>query len=137
MKRSIQILALVSIVILSSSVAWAQFGPSGPNGGANGQPYFNDADGDGLCDFCGEECLYDGDGDGLCDRCGAPNGNGPSANGPNGNGPGDGTGNQGEGPMDGTGYGAGPSRGTGDCDGTGASRDRGTLKNGQTRRGRQ
>ena len=121
MRRSIQILALFSIVILGSTVAWGNPRSSGPNRGTpvSAQQCYNDADGDGLCDYCGEPCLKDANGDGLCDNCGAPNGNGP-----NGNGPGDGTGNEGEGPQDGSGYGPGPSRGTSDCDGTSPSRDR-------------
>jgi len=127
MKRSIQILALFSIVTLASTTAWAQFGFGGQHRGApvNNEQCFNDQDGDGLCDYCGEPCVRDGDGDGLCDSCGAPNGNGP-----NGNGPGDGTGNAGDQPKDGTGYGAGSGRGTGDCDGTGPSADRTRLNRG-------
>lgn len=119
MKRTVQILALFAVVTLTSTTAWAQFGFGGQGTPVSNQHCFNDQDGDGLCDYCGEPCAMDGDGDGLCDNCGAPNGSGP-----NGYGPGDGTGNDGDGPKDGTGYGPGPTRGTGDCDGTGPARDR-------------
>ena len=34
--------------------------------------HFTDANGDGLCDYCGQACYYaDTNGDGLCDYCGA------------------------------------------------------------------
>ena len=136
MKRSIQIVVLFSIVALGSTAAWGQFGSFGPLGGTPvaglwyndadgdglcdycGAECLNDADGDGLCDYCGAECLNDADGDGLCDLCGAPNGAGP-----NGYGPGDGTGDRVQ-PRDGSGYGPGTTSGTGDCDGTGPTRDR-------------
>ena len=119
MKRSIQIVVLFSIVALGSTAAWGQFGSFGPLGGTLvAGLWYNDADGDGLCDYCGAECLNDADGDGLCDLCGAPNGAGP-----NGYGPGDGTGDRVQ-PRDGSGYGPGTTSGTGDCDGTGPTRDR-------------
>ena len=38
--------------------------------GQDGCGYYVDADGDGVCDYCGQGCRYyvDADGDGVCDN---------------------------------------------------------------------
>jgi hypothetical protein len=111
MKRSMQMLALFSIVTLGSSTVWAQFWPSMSNqaNGPSSQQVWEDADGDGVCDNCGQTA--------------AANRN-QSRKGKS-YGPGDGSGNQGQGPRDGSGYGAGSGRQAGDCDGTGPRGNRG------------
>ena len=72
-----------------------------------------------------QHALQDANGDGICDHCGNPVGSGranaqgkPAKNGKHW-GPGDGTGNQGMGPRDGTGYGAQSGQKMGPRDGTG------------------
>jgi len=106
MKRSIQILALFAIVILGSTAVWAQFRPSSPRNQVNGTTV--------------QQCPNDANGDGICDTCGQPVGSHRNqGKGGKGYGPGDGSGNKGQGPKDGSGYGAGSGNGSGSCDGTG------------------
>lgn len=89
-----------------------------------------------------QHALHDANGDGICDVCGNPVGSGrANAQGKaakNGKhwGPGDGTGNQGVGPRDGTGYGAQSGQKMGPRDGTGRVTNPGTgAGGGQGRRG--
>ena len=106
MKRSFQLFTLFVVLSLVSSVAWAQFGPAVARVSETPRA-FADANGDGICDITGQPV-----GSGNAGR----QGNGKKY------GPADGTGNQGSGPRDGTGYGAGKSKGSGTCDGTGQQR---------------
>ena len=83
-----------------------------------------------------QHALQDANGDGICDHCGNPVGSGKAnAQGKaakNGKhwGPGDGTGNQGVGPRDGTGYGAQSGQKMGPHDGTGWSTSPGAMAGG-------
>jgi len=105
MKRSIQILALFSVVILGSTAVWAQSW-----GGSRNQ----------VSGATVQQCPNDANGDGICDNCGQPVGSHRNqGKGDKGYGPGDGSGNQGQKPKDGSGYGAGSGSGQGSCDGTG------------------
>ena len=72
-----------------------------------------------------QHTINDANGDGVCDVCGQPVGSGQAnAQGKQAKkgkhwGPGDGSGNQGKGPKDGTGYGSQSGKGIGARDGTG------------------
>ncbi|RPJ61245.1 MAG: hypothetical protein EHM23_07670 [Acidobacteria bacterium] len=122
MKRSIQVLALFSVVILGSTVLWAQpgFGSPVQVSGTQVQQCPNDANGDGLCDDCGQP---------VGTHCNQGKGKGK--------GPGDGSGNQGQGPKDGSGYGSGSGNGNGNCDGTGPRGNQGNRGNRGGRGGRR
>jgi hypothetical protein len=80
----------------------------------------------------GQHALHDANGDGICDLCGNPVGSGrANAQGKAASkgkhwGPGDCTGNQGAGPRDGTGYGAQSGQKMGPRDGTGQPMNPGT-----------
>lgn len=89
-----------------------------------------------------QHALRDANGDGICDHCGNPVGSGrtdalgKSAKKGKHWGPGDGTGNQGVGPQNGTGYGAQSGQRVGPRDGTGRQTTAGPrFGGGQGRRG--
>lgn len=124
MKRNIQILALISFVILGLTALWAQSGPGSSGSQVNSTTV--------------QQCPNDANGDGLCDICGQPVGSHRNqGKGGRGNGPGDGSGNQGQGPKDGTGYGPGSGSGPGTCDGTGPHGNQGGRRGRGGRGGRR
>lgn len=91
-----------------------------------------------------QHTINDANGDGICDVCGQPVGNGgANAQGKQAKkgkhwGPGDGSGNQGNGPKDGTGYGSQSGKGIGMHDGIGPyhqSGGQGSQRQGSGRRG--
>jgi hypothetical protein len=127
MKRSIQLILFLAAIAVLSSQAWAQSAPSLTQVGLQsiGQCPMHDANGDGICDICGQP-VGSGRAAGLGQRAGRGRQYGP----------GDGSGNQGSGPRDGSGYGAGSGAGSGSCDGTGPHGRRGGGR-GQGRGGRR
>ena len=63
MKKAAAVIVALALALSFGSVAMAA--PVCTN-------HFTDANGDGLCDTCGEACYYtDANGDGLCDYCSA------------------------------------------------------------------
>jgi hypothetical protein len=126
MKRSIQILALLSVVFLASSAAlWAQ-----PRSGIHPHQ---------VSGTTVQQCPNDANNDGICDSCGQPIGShrNQGKGSRRGYGPGDGTGNQGQGPKDGTGYGSASAGGNGSCDGTGPRGNQGGRSSRGGRSGRR
>jgi len=95
----------IGVMIVGASVVMGQDQVQSTN---QRQHRINDANGDGICDVCGQPA-------GSCQT----NMQGRQAKKGKHWGPGDGTGNQGNGPMDGTGYGAASGNGRGMRDGTG------------------
>ena len=99
------------------------------------------AQGQGQSRKQSQHAVRDANGDGVCDHCGQPTGSsrtsdqGKEAKKGKHWGPGDGTGNQGNGPEDGTGYGSQSGKRSGPQDGTGPYHQSGGQGRGSGRRG--
>ena len=124
MERSKNLQAVMTIAIfIAGAFAVAALGQSQPQN--QSQHAICDADGDGICDTCGQPA-----------GSGRMNAQGNQAKKGKHWGPGDGLGNQGIGPQDGTGYGAQSGKGFGVKDGTGPYHQSGGQHRGQGAGGR-